>query len=131
MSCGKGLTTGFSDALGRKLNRRRKLLFLNWTHNAIAWYGVIGFPKGFNFPRDAHMLAFVKFSLLTLGVEAKGSTCPGKLMSGQLVSSHSAKDRISFFLPGRLTKVSPFGKGQGTLLVEARTMGTGWLDASQ
>ena len=74
--------------------------------------------------------AFVTFSLLTLGVEAKGSTCPGKFMSGQLVSSHSAKERI-FFLPGRLTKVSPFGKGQGTLLAEARTMGTGWLDASQ
>ena len=71
-----------------------------------------------------------KFSLLTLGVDAKGSTCPGNLTSGQPVSLHSTGDRTSFLLPGMFTKVPPFGKGQGTLLVETGTMDTGLLDAS-
>ena len=74
--------------------------------------------------------ALVKFSLLTLGVDAKGRTCPGNLTSGQPVSLHSTGDRTSFLLPGRSTKVPPFGKGQGTLLAETGTMDTGLLDAS-
>ena len=74
--------------------------------------------------------AFVKFSLLTLEVDAKGSTCPGNLTSGQPVSLHSTGGRISFLLQGRSTKVPPFGKGQGTLLAETGTMETELLDAS-
>ena len=75
--------------------------------------------------------AFVKFSLLTLGVDAKDSICSGNLTLGQPVSLPSAGDRTSFLLPGRSTKVPPFGKGQGTLLAETGTMDTGLLDASQ
>ena len=75
--------------------------------------------------------AFVKFSLLTLEVDAKDSTCPGNSTSGQPVSLHSTGDRTSFLLPGRSTKVPSFGKGQGTLLAETQTMDTGLLDASQ
>ena len=74
--------------------------------------------------------AFVKFSLLTLGVDAKVSTCPGNLTLEQPMSLHSTEDRTSFLLQGRSTKVPPFGKGQGTLLVETGTMDTGLLDAS-
>ena len=74
--------------------------------------------------------AFVRFSPLTLGVDAKGSTCPGNLTSGQPTSLHSTGDRTSFLLPGMSTKVPPFGKGQGTLLVETGTMDTGLLDTS-
>ena len=92
---------------------------------------LLGFPKVSNFPRDAHLLpTFVKFSLLILGVDAKDSTCPGNLTSGQPMSLHSTGDRTSFLLPGMSTKVPPFGKGQGTLLVETGTMDTGLLDAS-
>ena len=92
---------------------------------------LLGFPKVSNFPRDAHMLpAFVKFSLLTLGVDAKDSTCPGNLTSGQPVSLHSTGDRTSFLLPGRSTKVPPFGKGQRIVLAETGTMETELLDAS-
>ena len=72
---------------------------------------------------------FVKFSQLTLGVDAKASTCPGNLTSGQPIALHSTGDIILSLLPVKSTKVPPFGKGQGTLLAEAGKMGTGWLDA--
>ena len=63
-------------------------------------------------------------------MDAKGSTCPGNLTSGQPVSLHSTGDRTSFLLPGRSTKVPPFGKGKATLLAETGTMDIGLLDAS-
>ena len=75
------------------------------------------------------LAAFVKFSLLTPGVDAKGSTCPGTLTFGQPVSSHSTEDKISPILPGRSTEVSPCEEGQGTLLVETRALVP--LDASK
>ena len=86
--------------------------------------GQFGFPKISDFPRGANMLpAFVKLPLLTLGVDAKGSTCPGNLTSGQFVSLHILTgDRISSSLPGRSIKVPAFGKGQGTLSVETGTI---------
>ena len=43
---------------------------------------------------------------------------------------HSTGDISLSLLQGRSTKVPPFGKGQGTLLVETGTMNTGLLDAS-
>ena len=71
----------------------------------------------------ANMLAaFAKFSLLTLGVDAEGSICPGALTSGWPVSSHSTEDRIVSVLPGRCIKASPFGNKQGTLLTEPGTI---------
>ena len=63
-------------------------------------------------------------------MDAKSSTCPGNLTSGPPVSLHRTGDRTSFLLPGRSTKVQPFGKEQGTLSVETGTMDTGSLDAS-
>ena len=75
--------------------------------------------------------AFVRFSPLTLGVDAKDSTCPGNLTSGQPMSLHSTGDRTSFLLQGRSIKVPPFGKGQGTFTAETGTMETELLDASQ
>ena len=62
--------------------------------------------------------------MLTLGVDIKGSTCPGNLPSEWPVSSHSTEDRISSVLPGRCTKAYsfPFWNGQGTLLTEPATV---------
>ena len=67
--------------------------------------------------------------MLTLGVDIKGSTCPGNLTSEWPVSSHNTGDRISSILPGKFTKVSPCEEGQATLLVETRTLVP--LDASK
>ena len=72
---------------------------------------LLGFPKVSNFPRGVNMLrAPVKFSLLTLGVDAKGSTCPGNLTSGQPVSLHSTEDRTSFLLQGSPLRFHLLGK---------------------
>ena len=62
-------------------------------------------------------------------MDAKDSTCPGNLTSGQPVFLHSTGDRTSF--QRRSTKVPSFWKGQETLLVETGTMDTELLDASQ
>ena len=79
--------------------------------------GELGSIKVSDCPNDADMLAaFAVFFMLTLGVDIKGSTCPGNLTSEWPVSSHSTEDRISFVLLGRCTKAYsfPFWNGQGT-----------------
>ena len=92
--------------------------------------GGLGSIKVSDCPKYADMLAaFAVFSMLTLGVDIKGSTCPGNLTSEWPVSSHSTRDRISSILPERFTKVSTCEEGEGTLLVETRTLVP--LDASK
>ena len=99
------------------------------TFSSIGWtielhdMGCLGSIKVSDCPKDADYIpgAFVVFSLLTLGVDIKGSTCPGNLTSEWPVSSHSTKDRISSVLPGRCIH-SLFWNGQGTLLTEPGTV---------